>query len=96
MIFTSSDGQLLDFDHWPEWLNTGLSITIASPNHKPGSELQHGDRLRSDFKGTVIKPKILVRKLYVTNFNSLLHTILTHQPDRKTPRLGLSGAVDSA
>ncbi|KAH6853169.1 hypothetical protein B0I37DRAFT_304524 [Chaetomium sp. MPI-CAGE-AT-0009] len=50
---------LLDFDHWPEWLTTGLSITVASPKHKPGLDLQRGDRLRSDFNGTVVKPKIL-------------------------------------
>ncbi|KAH6651342.1 hypothetical protein F5144DRAFT_609114 [Chaetomium tenue] len=50
---------LLDFGHWPEWLTIGLSMTVASPNHKLGLELQHGDRLRSDFKGTVVKPKVL-------------------------------------
>ncbi|KAK4039756.1 hypothetical protein C8A01DRAFT_46859 [Parachaetomium inaequale] len=48
---------LLDFNHWSAWLTTGLAIT--SPKSKPGLELKPGDRLHSDFRGTVVKPKVL-------------------------------------
>jgi hypothetical protein len=51
--------QLLNFLDWPEWLTTGLAVTPKDKG-KLGSELGPGDRLRSDFRGTVVKPKILV------------------------------------
>jgi hypothetical protein len=51
--------QLLNFLDWPEWLTTGLAVTPQDKG-KQGSELGPGDRLRSDFRGTVVKPKILV------------------------------------
>jgi hypothetical protein len=59
-LCVTDHSQLLDFDHWPTWLTTGLAIT--SPKSKPGLELKPGDRLHSDFRGTVVKPKVLVRR----------------------------------
>jgi hypothetical protein len=56
----------LKFDDWPTWLTTGLTLHPRDKS-KPGPELKPGDKMRGDFRGTAIKPKVLVGTLYAAS-----------------------------
>lgn len=65
---TADTCQLLNFPDWSTFLTTGLEVTCRDKN-KSGPELKPGDRLRANFRGTVVKPKVLVRDI------SLVHCL---------------------
>lgn len=65
---TADTRQFLNFPDWSTFLTTGLKVTCRDES-KNGPELKPGDRLRADFRGTVVKPKVLVRD------TSLIHCL---------------------
>jgi uncharacterized protein YndB with AHSA1/START domain len=49
---------LVDFPKWQDW-NTGMIISLLDPKKSP-EQLQPGDKLKSDLKGTITYPVVAV------------------------------------